>query len=106
VANLRSNTAKRLDFTRYIASLVEASARPQNEISLDAGFINANVVTQLKQGAMRLPADRIVSFARALGEDPRVMLRRWLVTYEPGLLAGIDAYLVCKIVPNFSPSQS
>lgn len=44
--------------------------KSQVEISADAGFVQPNLLTMIKRGAMKLPIDRVPGLARALGVDP------------------------------------
>jgi DNA-binding Xre family transcriptional regulator len=49
--------------------------KTQSEIAAEAGFINANMLTMLKQGANKVPLDRVPALARALDCDPAWLLR-------------------------------
>jgi hypothetical protein len=42
----------------------------QSEIAAEAGFANPNMITLLKQGANRVPLDRVPQLAKALDSDP------------------------------------
>ena len=49
--------------------------KTQAEIAEEAGFINPNMVTMIKQGATKLPIDRVPALAKALDSDPALLLR-------------------------------
>jgi transcriptional regulator with XRE-family HTH domain len=49
--------------------------KTQAEIAEEAGFINPNMVTMIKQGATKLPIARIPALAKALDCDPALLLR-------------------------------
>lgn len=49
--------------------------KTQGEISSEAGFANPNMLTMLKQGATRVPLDRVPALAKALDCDPAWLLR-------------------------------
>lgn len=49
--------------------------KTQAEIATEAGFVNPNMVTMIKQGATKLPLDRVPALARALDSDPALLLR-------------------------------
>ncbi len=46
----------------------------QAEIAPKAGFTNANVMSMLKAGSIRLPLDRVQPLARALEVDPSYLM--------------------------------
>ena len=48
--------------------------KTQAEIAEEAGFINPNTVTMIKQGATKLPIDRVPALATALECDPALLL--------------------------------
>lgn len=45
--------------------------KSQGEIASEAGFTNPNMVTLIKNGASKLPLDRVPAMARALECDPK-----------------------------------
>lgn len=47
--------------------------KSQTQIAGEAGFINPNMITMLKNGASKLPLDRVSSLAAALECDPRML---------------------------------
>ncbi len=49
--------------------------KTQGEIAAEAGFVNPNVLTTLKQGATKVPLDRVPALAKALDCDPAWLLR-------------------------------
>lgn len=49
--------------------------RSQAEIAEQAGFVNANMVTMIKNGSTKLPLDRVPALAKALDSDPALLLR-------------------------------
>lgn len=53
--------------------------KSQAEIAHDAGFVNPNVLTMIKQGSTKLPLDRVPALAKALDTDPR---RLFLLAFE------------------------
>lgn len=53
----------------------------QAEIAAQAGFVNPNVVTMIKNGATKLPIDRVPALAKALDCDAR---RLFLLALEQG----------------------
>ena len=60
--------------------ILELRARKsQAEIAHDAGFVNPNVLTMIKQGGTKLPLDRVPALAKALDADPR---RLFLLAFD------------------------
>ena len=55
--------------------------KTQAEIAEEAGFVNPNMVTMIKQGATKLPIDRVPALAKALEVDPA--LRNVSTTLSP-----------------------
>ncbi|SEM41250.1 Helix-turn-helix [Roseovarius tolerans] len=49
--------------------------KTQGEIAAQAGFINPNVITMIKQGKTKAALDRIPALARALECDPAYLTR-------------------------------
>ena len=49
--------------------------KTQVEIAEEAGFVNPNMITMIKQGATKLPIDRVPALAKALEVDPARLLR-------------------------------
>ena len=49
--------------------------KSQARIAEEAGFINPNVISMLKNGAAKLPLDRVPGLARALECDPRLLFK-------------------------------
>jgi transcriptional regulator with XRE-family HTH domain len=49
--------------------------KTQAEIAGEAGFVNPNMLTMLKQGASKVPLDRVPALALALDCDPAWLLR-------------------------------
>jgi transcriptional regulator with XRE-family HTH domain len=49
--------------------------KTQGEVATEAGFANPNMLTMLKQGATRVPLDRVPALAQALDCDPAWLLR-------------------------------
>jgi hypothetical protein len=49
--------------------------KKQQQIAIEAGFRNPNMIAMLKSGATKLPLDRVPSLAKALECDPAFLLR-------------------------------
>ncbi len=51
--------------------VLELRPRTQIDIATAAGFENPNMISMLKNGATKLPLDRVLAMAAALDTDPR-----------------------------------
>lgn len=61
--------------------------KTQSDIASEAGFVSANMLTMLKQGANKVPLDRVPALAKALECDPAWLLRLALEQAEGGTAA-------------------
>lgn len=60
------------DLADYISKRVlQLKPKSQIDIAREAGFPNPNFVSMLKNGAAKLPLDRVLALANALECDPR-----------------------------------
>ncbi len=84
-------------FVSRISELIDNSDNSQTEIAKDIGYKNSNIMTMFKRGTTRIPPDKVVPLAFALGQDPGLMLRDWFEAYMPNVMQDIDAYLVPKL---------
>lgn len=67
--------------------IVELKPLSQTEIAARAGFLNANVVSMLKDGSTKLAIDRVPGMAKALECDPALLLRFTLEQHHGATLA-------------------
>lgn len=49
--------------------------KTQKVIAHEAGFINPNLISMIKNGATKIPLDRVPALARALEADPAYLMR-------------------------------
>lgn len=49
--------------------------KTQKVIAHEAGFINPNLISMIKNGATKIPLDRVPALARALEVDPAYLMR-------------------------------
>ena len=54
----------------FIADRLAAIDKTQRQVATECGLENANVITMFKQGATKLPLNRIGPLAKALEVDP------------------------------------
>ena len=65
------------------------------EIARDLGYENSNVITMFKRGTTRVPLEKVVPLALAVGEGPGMLLRHWFEAYMPEALPDITSSLCC-----------
>lgn len=56
--------------------------KPQLQIATEAGYVNPNMITMLKQGRSKLALDRVPSLAKALACDCAYLMRLALEQQE------------------------
>lgn len=49
--------------------------KTQKVIAHEAGFVNSNLISMIKNGATKIPLDRVPALARALEADPAYLMR-------------------------------
>jgi hypothetical protein len=49
--------------------------KSQIEIASEAGFVNPNMLAMIKNGASKLPLDRVVGLAKAMDTDPKQLFK-------------------------------
>lgn len=81
------NAARPFALTRLVPFLAQRvlelkAKKGQAEIVTEAGFTNANVMSMLKAGSIRLPLDRVAPLATALEVDPTYLM---LLSLEPAV---------------------
>lgn len=75
--------------------------KTQAEIARDAGFKNANFITMLKMGNAKLALDRVPAFAKALEDDPAMIMRLAIeLTHGPEMLKLITDLLSEPLTDN------
>lgn len=73
----------------YLANAIESSSKTQGQIAREVGFPHSNIVSMLKTGRMKIPMKRVGALAEALDRDPRELLERCMLEYQPELWAVI-----------------
>jgi len=87
-------------FVRRIAELVDRSEKTQRQIAHEMGYDHANLISMFKQGTTRIPLPKVPEFAMAVDADAASLVRFWLATYDPAVLAVIDRVLGTLVSVN------
>ena len=74
----------------FIADRLAAIDKTQRQVATECGLENANVITMFKQGATKLPLNRIGPLAKALEVDPAHLLRLAMREYLPDTWDSIE----------------
>ena len=67
----------------FIADRLAESDKTQREIAQECGFEKPNIITMFKQGATKIPLNRIGALAKAIDVDPAHLLRLAMKEYMP-----------------------
>ena len=73
----------------YLAHLLSQSGKSQAEIAREIG-VRPNVITMMKQGAIKIPLTRVGGLARAVEADPAEFLGIVLRAYAPATWTAIS----------------
>lgn len=76
-------TGGRVTVARYLEQQIALSNKSQKEIAEEAGYERPNILTMIKQGHTKLPINKIVPLARALGIEPLHLMRITFQEYLP-----------------------
>ena len=78
---------------RFIANRIQESGQMQKDIATKCGFDKPNMITMIKQGATRLPLDKIGPMAMALETDPVQLLKMCMEEYQPATWRAIEPFM-------------
>lgn len=83
-------------FSAKLERLINDSDKSQVKLSEELGYENQNMITMFKQGKTRVPLEKVVPLARALGVDPSALVQAWFTAYMPAALASIEPYMAWR----------
>lgn len=78
----------------YLTQQIALCGKTQSEIAREAGFNKPNIISMLKQGATKLPINKIAAMSKALGVDPTFLFRLVMSEYEPETWAVIEEQIL------------
>lgn len=67
----------------YIKKLRTAQEMTQQELATKVGMPYYTMISQIEAGKARVPPDRVLAFAKALGVEPKQFATRLLSYYDP-----------------------
>lgn len=83
-------------FTAKLERLINDSDKSQVKLAEELGYDNQNMITMIKQGKTRVPLEKVVPLARALGVNPSMLIQAWFTAYMPAALASIEPYMAWR----------
>jgi len=89
----KDEVQRRLRFSALINQLIIESGKSNGDIAEAMGYDKPNIISMLKSGKTRLPADRITDFSKAVGFDAGQLLREWFAAFEPDVLPAIEQHM-------------
>lgn len=87
-------------FYEIIARYIDSSAKTQREICAEMGYTKPNLITMFKQGATKVPIEKVPLLAKAVGADAVFFLRAAMRDYMPQVLETIEQYLAFPVTEN------
>jgi hypothetical protein len=73
-------------------------SKNDEQLALELGFDKSSIIAMVKQGAVKLPVQKVSALASALSIDPGHLLRLVLAESMPDVLAAVDALSPSKIL--------
>lgn len=68
---------------KFIDQQITQGEKLQEDIAVECGFANSNIISMIKNGTTKLPLAKVGVMARALGVDPAYLLRLTMTEYMP-----------------------
>jgi len=82
----------------FITARLAETDKTQREIAEECGFENPNIISMFKNGTTKVPLNRAVVLATALGVDPAHFLRLIVNEYFPETWAAIESVMKSTIL--------
>jgi len=91
-------TARKVTVAKYLQQQIDMSDKSQKEIAEACGWERPNMVTMVKQGASKLPINKVAPMAKVLGIDPVYLLRLVMSEYMPETWEAIEQTMASQPV--------
>lgn len=78
---------------QYLTFHINNSEKTQREIALEIGYTKPNIITMFKQGATKLPLDKIGPLAKALEIAPDDLFFKVMTEYMPETFEALSPFL-------------
>lgn len=86
-------TKKKVTVAEYLEQLINMSDKSQKQIAAEVGYDKPNMITMIKQGATKLPLNKVGVFAKSLGIDPMHLFRIAMEEYMPETMQVMDEFM-------------
>ena len=77
----------------YLTFHINNSEKTQRQIALEIGYTKPNIITMFKQGATKLPLDKIGPLAKALEIAPDDLFFKVMSEYMPETFEALSPFL-------------
>lgn len=77
----------------YLTFHINNSEKTQRQIALEIGYTKPNIITMFKQGATKLPLDKIGPLAKALEITPDELFFKVMTEYMPETFEALSPFL-------------
>lgn len=84
---------KRPTVADYLAEQIKESGVSKTDVAIAIGYDDPKIIDAFAQGTVKVPANKIVPLAGALGVDAAYLLRLVMGEYMPDMLRAIDETL-------------
>ena len=78
---------------QYLTFHINNSEKTQRQIALEIGYTKPNIITMFKQGATKLPLDKIGPLAKALEIAPDDLFFKVMTEYMPDTFEALSPFL-------------
>lgn len=98
-----TNQASKVTVASLLTKFFEESGLTHDQFAAELGYQTPGMISMLLSGAVKLPMNKIIQAAQALGRDPASLLRVVLDEYIPGTLEVIEE---CLSTPLLTPQET
>lgn len=84
---------KRISIAEYISKQIDITQISQKEIAERMDYNKPNIITMFKQGATKIPLNKVATLARILGLDPIFLFRMAMQEYHPKTWESIEVII-------------
>lgn len=81
---------EQINVAEYIKRQMEIVGKKQTELANDIGFAKPNMLSMIKTGSTKVPMQKIVPLAKALGIDKVFLFRKIMMEYQPETWTAIE----------------
>jgi len=78
---------------QYLTFHINNSEKTQRQIALEIGYTKPNIISMFKQGATKLPLDKIGPLAKALEIAPDDLFLKVMTEYMPETFEALSPFL-------------